>query len=425
MGSRMTSPAGTGLVWDERYLWHHPGGGAGPLAHGASLIEPGDFGEEGPQPRRRLRNLIEVSGLAGQLQCLAPRLASDAELLRVHSPGYVERIAALSAQGGGDAGGGTPFGANGNMVARLAVGGCLQAVELVTDGSLRNAYALVKPPGHHAAAGTGAGHCIFNNVAAAAAHARAACGAGRVTIVDWDVHCGDGTQAIFYSEPDVQVISLHQADWYPRGKGAATDAGAGAGLGAHINVPLPPGSGKGAYRDAFERVVLPAVQSHAPDLILISCGFDAGANDPSGRMLLTSEDFRFMTRWVMQAADELCDGKLVVCHEGGYSATYVPFCGVAVLEELCGAVATVCDPFLERYAGVGYEQLQAHQASAVDYAIVQHQALGADWAVAQTASPWPAPPMFAPATGVGRPAALPPRKPLSSDGLEGLPGGTP
>jgi acetoin utilization deacetylase AcuC-like enzyme len=371
----MNYRASTGLIWDELYLWHNPGGGAGPLAQGGELIEPGDFAEESPHPRRRLRNLIEVSGLGARLKWVAPRSATNGELVRVHTQDYIERIRTLSANGGGDAGGGTPFGANGYRIANLAAGGCLRAVELVVDRSLENAYALVKPPGHHALPDSGNGLCIFNNVALAAAHARADCGVSRVTIVDWDVHWGNGTQTAFWSDGAVQVISLHQADCYPRGGGEAAAVGVDAGLGANINIPLPPGSGIGAYRDAFARVVLPAIEVHRPELVLVSCGFDACVNDPSGRMLLTSEDFRLMTRWVLGAAAQHCSGKLVVCHEGGYSPTYVPFCGVAVIEELSGADHVVEDPFLERYKGVGYENLQAHQSAAIDEVITRHRAI--------------------------------------------------
>ncbi len=362
----MTTHAPTGLVWDDRYLEHNPGGGAGPLAESTGLIEPGDFGEEGPYPRRRLYNLILKAGLDARLAPIEPRPASDVELTRVHTSGYIARIRELSAQGGGDAGGGTPFGANGNEIARLAAGGCLSAVDRVLGGSLRNAYALVKPPGHHAMPDSGGGHCIFNNAALAAAHARTAHALQRVSIVDWDVHWGNGTQAAFWTDPNVQVIGLHQADWYPRGGGEASATGGGPGLGANINVPLPPGSGAGAYRAAFDRIVLPALAAHRPELIIVSCGFDASANDPSGRMLLTSEDFRLMTRWVMSSAAEHSQNRLIVCHEGGYSPTYVPFCGLAVLEELSGSRPIVEDPFLPRYSGVGYEQLQPHQAAAID-----------------------------------------------------------
>ena len=367
----------TALVWDERYLWHHPGGGAGPLAHGAALVEPGDFGEEGPHPRRRLRSLIEVSGLIDALVPVDARPASRAELERAHTSEYVSRVRALSATGGGDAGDGTPFGHNGYDIAALAAGGCIAAVDAVMDGRVDNAYALVKPPGHHASCASGAGHCIFNNVAVAARHAMATRGVERVTIVDWDVHWGNGTQEIFWVDPAVQFISLHQADWYPRGGGHAHDVGDGPGVGLNINVPLPPGSGIGAYRAAFERIIGPALTAHRPQLILVSSGFDSGANDPTGRMLLTSQNYHELTQFLLGAAQHHCDGRLVVCHEGGYSPTYTPFCGVAVIEALAGIADPdrIEDPFLPRYTGVGYEQLQNHQSAAITEVLAHHPSL--------------------------------------------------
>jgi acetoin utilization deacetylase AcuC-like enzyme len=365
----------TTLVWDERYLWHHVGNGAGVLPRGGELIEPGDFGEESPHPRRRLRNLLEVTGLLDQLTVLRPRPASRAELVRVHTPAYVDRVTGLALAGGGDAGGGTPFGSNGFEVAALAAGGCLLAVDELLAGASQNAYALVKPPGHHALADSGNGHCIFNNVAVAAAHASAEHGVERITVVDWDVHWGNGSQQIFYEDPRVQVISIHQADWYPRDGGLATEVGSGDGAGAHLNVELPPGSGIGAYQATFERVVRPALAQHRPELIIVSCGFDASALDPSGRMLLTSADFRLMTRWVMEEAEQWCHGRLLMVHEGGYAPAYVPFCGVAVIEELCGAEERIEDPFLPRLAGVGYVELQRHQEDAISRTLAAHPRL--------------------------------------------------
>src|SRR5271165_6082795 len=191
-------------------MWHHPGGGAGPIPTGGGLIEPGDLGEESPHPRRRLRNLIEVSGLGATLEWVTPRPVTDEELLRVHTESYLDLIRRLSLAGGGDAGGGTPFGPLGDRIGRLAAGGCLRAVDLVLDGVLNSAYVLVKPPGHHASRESGNGHCIFNNVALAAAHARAR-GMQRISILDWDVHWGNGTQDVFWADGAVQVISLHQA----------------------------------------------------------------------------------------------------------------------------------------------------------------------------------------------------------------------
>jgi acetoin utilization deacetylase AcuC-like enzyme len=203
-------------------------------------------------------------------------------------------------------------------------------------------------------------------VAVAVRHAQRARGVGRIAIVDWDVHHGNGTQDVFWEDPDVLTISIHQADWYPRGEGTVEETGGGAGRGANVNVPLPPGSGLGAYTATFERVVLPALRRHGPELIVVSCGFDACAIDPSGRMLLTSDGFAELTRMALGAAEELCGGRLVLCHEGGYSPVYVPFCGLAVLEALCGASSGVRDPFLARYTGVGYDALQPHQAELID-----------------------------------------------------------
>lgn len=212
----------------------------------------------------------------------------------------------------------------------------------------------------------GRGFCIFTNTAIAARHAQRAHGIERIAIVDWDVHHGNGPQAVFWEDADVLTVSLHQADWYPRGEGGADELGAGDGHGRNINVPLPPGSGIGAYAYAFEHVVLPAIRAHAPGLLIISCGFDASGMDPSGRMLLTSDDFRRLTRMCREAAEELCAGRLVLCHEGGYAPLYVPFCGLAVIEELAGCLTGVHDPFLPRYTGVGFESLQVHQRAVVD-----------------------------------------------------------
>jgi acetoin utilization deacetylase AcuC-like enzyme len=205
-------------------------------------------------------------------------------------------------------------------------------------------------------------------VAVAALHAREALGLERVAIVDWDVHWGNGTQQAFWEDPSVLAISIHQDDRWPRGGGTLAERGAGAGLGATLNVPLPPGTGRGGYLDAMDRVVLPALRRHRPELILVACGFDASSLDPFGRMLLTSTDFADMTARLRSLAAELCDGRLVLCHEGGYSEAYVPFCGLATIEALSGIDSPVDDPFLERYAGVAYSELQPAQAAVVDQA---------------------------------------------------------
>jgi acetoin utilization deacetylase AcuC-like enzyme len=364
--ARATSPARrTGLVWHELFMWH----GSGPIGPPGSaelVVEPGDFGEESPHPRRRLRNLLEVSGMLDRLTPLAPRAATREQLGAVHGAEYLDRVRAASEAGNGSAGEVTPIQRAGYEFAALAAGGCIVAVDAVLDGAVDNAYALVRPAGHHATRESGGGFCIFNNVAVAVRHAQRAHGVRSIAVIDWDVHHGNGTQDVFWEDPDVLTISIHQADWYPRGIGAMDEIGGGPGRGRNVNVPLPPGSGRGAYEAAFDRVVLPALRRHRPELIVVSCGFDASAIDPSGRMLLTSEGFAMLARMVLQDAEELCAGRLVLCHEGGYSAVYVPFCGLAVLEALSGAKSGVRDPFLARYTGVGHDGLQAHQAEVID-----------------------------------------------------------
>jgi len=346
-------------------MWHDTGSGASELPAGGWL-EPGEHSES-PPTKRRFKNLLDATGLTGQLVALAPREATVEELCRVHAHTYVERIRELSADRGGEAGSEAPFGRGSFEIARLAAGGTITAVDAVLDGTVDNAYALVRPPGHHALPELGMGFCLFANVAVAVRHAQAVRGVGRVAVVDWDVHHGNGTQAVFWDDPSVLAVSLHQDGLYPADSGPLTDIGTAAGLGATLNVPLPAGSGTGAYLDAFDRVVVPALDAFAPELIVIACGFDAGALDPLGRMLLPAATFGAMTERLLVAADRLCGGRLVASHEGGYSAGHVPFCGLAVIEALSGLSAGIEDPFAY-LAAVPGQELAPHQRAAVDAA---------------------------------------------------------
>jgi len=201
----------------------------------------------------------------------------------------------------------------------------------------------VRPPGHHALPDRGMGFCTFNNVAIAVRAVQRSHGVERIAIVDWDVHHGNGTQAIFYEDPNVLTISVHQDRCYPIDSGAADERGTGAGIGANLNIPLPAGSGHGAYVAAFERVVVPALQRFSPELVVVASGFDASAYDPLGRMLLHSDSYRALTERLLEATG----GRLAAIHEGGYSEFYVPFCGLAVVETLAGRRTEVEDPYLE------------------------------------------------------------------------------
>lgn len=349
----------TGIVWDERYAWHD----AGPSST-SPWVEPYPALDR-PEAKRRLWSLLEASGLAARLAPIRARLATEDELLRFHTADYVERIRSIASTGGGDAGESARFGRNGFEIARLAAGGCIAAVDAVLRGEVENAYALVRPAGHHAEPDRGRGFCIFANVVLAVEHARRVHGVKRVAVVDWDVHHGNGTQMAYYADPDVLTISLHQEGCYPMDSGSASEIGEGAGRGANINVPLPPGSGDGAYRTAFDGVVVPAVTAFRPELIVVASGYDAAANDPLGRMLCHSETYRAMAAAVLQAARSTCGGRLVVCHEGGYAPTYAPFCGLAVIETLSGERTEVADPMLAWYASLGGQALQPHQAKAI------------------------------------------------------------
>ncbi len=348
----------TGFVWHEKYMWHDTGSGA------QGDVEPGEHFEN-PETKRRFKNLLDLSGLSDDLLWLKPRLATEEELLRFHTSDYVRRIRELSDDRGGNAGEGTEFGPGSYEIAKLAVGGTMVAIDAVMNGRVDNAYALVRPPGHHAERDRGRGFCIFANVALGALHARAQWGLSRVVTIDWDVHHGNGTQQAFYDDPNVLTISLHQNGLYPPDSGHIANRGAGAAEGSNINIPLPAGSGRGAYEAAFERIIGPAVHNFEPELILVPSGFDASVLDPLGRMMLTAEAYRGLTKTLMQIADDTCDGRLVLSHEGGYSKRYVPFCGIATVEALSGIRTEISDTFVNWETLPG-QDLESHQEALID-----------------------------------------------------------
>lgn len=355
----------TGYVWHELYGWHDTGTHAGLLP--PSLVAQPYQHFESPESKQRFHSLVEVSGLAPHLTRLVPRPATDEEILRVHTQAHLDRIKAESATlRGGDAGDGTsPFGPEGFHIAALAAGGAIAALDAVLRGEVRNAYALVRPPGHHARPETGMGFCIFANASIAIKAAQAANPNLRVATVDWDVHHGNGTQAVFYDDPTVLTISLHQDDLFPRDSGKVTERGEGAGEGYAINIPLPAGTGNGGYLHAMEDVVIPALRRFTPDVIVVPSGFDASCFDPLGRQSVTARGFRQMTRLLMDVADELCEGRLVMTHEGGYSPTYVPICGVSVLSEMSGVPVDVVGELYESFDTMPEQTLSDWQRDAV------------------------------------------------------------
>ena len=229
-------------------------------------------------------------------------------------------------------------------IARLSAGLAIAALDAVLAGEADNAYSLSRPPGHHCLPDQAMGFCFFANIAVAIEAAKARHGVERVAVLDWDVHHGNGTQAIYYRRDDVLSISLHQDGCFPPGYSGAEDIGEDRGRGFNLNVPLLPGGGHDAYMQAMQRIVLPALERFRPQLIVVASGFDANAVDPLARMQLHSDSFRAMTAMVRHAAERHAGGRLVVVHEGGYSEAYVPFCGLAVIEELSGVRSAVRDP---------------------------------------------------------------------------------
>lgn len=336
----------TGFFFDERCFWHSGGNYAFTMPVGGLVQPPAAGGlPEDPETKRRFKNLVDVTGLMDELHVASAAPASDDDLRRVHPDGFLSAFREMAAAGGGELGLRAPFGPDGYDQAALSAGLVSEALATVLTGTCRNAYALARPPGHHCLPDWQNGFCLLANIAIAIEAARTHGLAKRFAVLDWDVHHGNGTEAVFYEDPNVLTISLHQERNYPLDTGDFADRGRGAGEGTNLNIPLPPGTGHTGYLAAMERLALPAIRAFQPDVLIIACGFDAAAFDPLSRMLASAETFRAMTAQVMELAADICDGRLMMAHEGGYSEVYVPFCGHAVLQQMSGSAITAEDPF--------------------------------------------------------------------------------
>ncbi|MGJ5813814.1 histone deacetylase family protein [Paludibaculum fermentans] len=319
---RHGEPRSTGLVFDSAFLLH----------------DPGPTHPESPDRYRALKKALQQGELAGRLKHLPGRMAGEEDLLLCHTRAYLSTVRhdiarhspALST-------GDTGLSEKSLDVAMLAAGAAFAAVDAVMTGQVSNAFAAVRPPGHHATSSRGMGFCIFNNVALAARHARKVHGVDRVLIVDWDVHHGNGTQDIFYEDPGIFFFSTHQSPWYP-GTGAFDEIGSGSGKGTTMNCPFHAGAGHAEIVGAFRRKLLPAMAAYKPDLVLISAGFDSRKGDPLGRFLLKDDDFRELTSIILEIADLSAHGRVVSLLEGGYSLAGLAAGVTAHVEALVGLV---------------------------------------------------------------------------------------
>lgn len=359
----------TGFVFDERYLDHDAGVEATvTMRNGSFTLSPE------PHPSalfitRRIKEFLDGAGLTARMLPIVARAATEDELAVYHTREYIAGVRALTNGGShkGDWGEveiDTPLSSGSFEAALYAAGGAINAVDAVMRGVVQNAYALLRPPGHHAMNNRAKGFCIFNNAVVAAHYARRIYGLERILIVDWDVHHGNGTQDAFYRDPGVLFVSLHQHNWYPRLSGELEQVGSGAGAGYTVNIPLPAGTGDRGYRAAFEQLVLPIGLQYKPQLILISAGQDASWLDPLGQQMMSMDGFRQLSTSMYHLAKETCGGNLVLLQEGGYSAPYVPYCTAAVLEPVLGTDLGIVDLYdgsseLERSQTIFSSETQA------------------------------------------------------------------
>ena len=283
------------------------------LAHDTGPMHP-----ERPERLSHLLETLQATELWGQLRQYAPAPADPAWLARVHTPAHIERIRQACQRGPGELDPDTPVCPASWGAALRAVGAGLEACDRVMSGELHNAFCAVRPPGHHAESNRAMGFCLFNNVAVAARYLQVKHGIRKVLIVDFDVHHGNGTQEIFYSDPTVLYFSVHQYPLFP-GTGAMEETGAGPGKGLTINVPLGAGAGDFPFMDAFDLELAPNVNRFMPEFILVSAGFDAHIGDPLAGMRLTDSGFSAITQTIKGLAKQCCQGRIVSFLEGGYN----------------------------------------------------------------------------------------------------------
>jgi acetoin utilization deacetylase AcuC-like enzyme len=308
-----------GLVHDKRFMDHF-----------TSEHHP-----EHPGRLEAIDRALNLGAEHGQYTIVEPREATAAEIEAVHLPAYHRLVESSRGCGACRLDSDTYLSSESYRVAKLAAGGLMDLVDRVFSRKIQNGFALVRPPGHHAETGRGMGFCIYNNVAIAARYALQAGLAGKILIVDWDLHHGNGTQNTFYEEDTVLYFSTHQFPFYP-GTGSADETGRNRGRGYTINVPLPGGQEDRDYLGIFQELLQPVARQFRPDLILVSAGFDIYQRDPLGTMRVTESGFAQMTRFLMSLANEHCAGRILLTLEGGYDLEGQARSVKAVLKTLAG-----------------------------------------------------------------------------------------
>ncbi len=272
------------------------------------------------RPERLVASLemMKKTGLSEKVEMISPRDATIEEVSLVHPMNYIDRVKKMAEAGGGWMDADTAVSPDSFAAALRSAGAGLEGLERMFSGDARNAFGLVRPPGHHATANRGMGFCIFNNNAVTSRYAMENFDISRIFILDWDAHHGNGLEAIFYEDNRVLYVSLHQYPHYP-GTGSYREVGDGAGEGYNVNFPFPAFTGEDAYLAAFDQVILPIARQYEPELVLISAGYDGHFNDPLCSMLLTATSYSEMASRLVDFAQEFCQGRLLASLEGGYN----------------------------------------------------------------------------------------------------------
>ena len=290
---------------------------------------------ESPQRLQVIYEMLNATDMAGRFVDISPRPATHDELAWVHSHSHIERVAGTDGKSHVSLDPDTQTTPLSYQAAKLAAGGLFSLVDKIFDGTVRNGFALVRPPGHHAERDRAMGFCLFNNVALGARYAMNTYGVKRILIVDWDLHHGNATQNTFYRDPDVLYFSTHQYPYYP-GSGSLTEVGQEDGQGFTVNVPLRPGHGDADFFQIFRQVLYPIASAFRPELIFVSAGFDTYVGDPLGGMKVTPQGYAAMTRLLMDLAGTYASERVAITLEGGYHLTGLRESAKAVLMELVG-----------------------------------------------------------------------------------------